>query len=43
MPTNTWVESALLDIGWSIVYNETVSYMKPDHTPTQRYTITAKK
>lgn len=43
MPTNTWVESALIDIGWSIVYNETVSYTKPDHTPTQRYIITAKK
>lgn len=43
VPTQSWVQSALIDIGWSIVYNQRISYVKPNNQTTNRYIITAQK
>lgn len=43
IPTQEWVINAAIDIGWNIVYNETIEYLKPDNIPVNRYIITINK
>lgn len=43
IPNQKWFEEALVDLNFTIVYNETIEYIKDSGIPTKRCVITAKR